>query len=1189
VFGPELRTWLLSLESTRVVGLIRALLLAEAGRCDAPAGSVSMPGNVYRPDGGVDGHSDLPVIALPPFPVGRWSWQVKATEDIDLTTELHKPAVLEDLADGRDYLVIASREWTAGIRRERATALAEAVAGIAPGRTGMLMSVEDIERMLLIYPAVPSQFGGPAPLGLSLERWAGTLETNLYPFVSDARRTQLVESIRSFATETMSSAHLHVFGDSGVGKSRAVFEALNGPTIVERVVAHLEYSDDARRAVLAAAQSETAHVIIVVDEVESYQVEQLANAASIAGSRIRLITIGDRFNRHGHGDAANIEVVPLEEGIVTSLVERVTGLSEEDARLVAGLTEGFPKLAILLAEAVAASADRLSITALLRSRKINELLHRMIVDEDTRRDLAYLALVSRIGFEADLAVETSQLCQAFELDRIHFRATVDEETNRFVATAGRYRRVSPGALAMWLAQELIRSAPDAFVRHVTALPSPLFEAFSTQLQMLGGDQPFDAVIEEVVARRARTFRSLTQLSRSDASFLKAVAFASPEVAAPVIRSAVLSTPLEEVRTFADDRRRAFVWALQHLLWFKTTFEDAATSLLALAVAENETWANNATGILADAFQVMLGGTEVPLPQRLSWLEAHTEDFGQDSQRLAVQIASAALRAHESRGGGWQGARLQPIEWRPETTEEAIALHVRALEFLVAMARLNPHLSDLVAGVLSDALWLMLRVGEVDAFVAAGRAVQWSTQARSNLAAKLVKHLRIDDQLDVATRAKLEGLVEHLHGSSPLTRLESLLAVEVWDLERGTAGADSPDLVAVADQIATEGPQELTETVLAVPERKASTTLALFQVLGQRHPELAVLAGSEQLPAEARVGYVAGLAASAWPAAETVIEKWLGIDDDRRFLPWLVAMLPASPRLAEVAVVAVTSGSAPLSELNRLRYGRWSSPLPVTSIALIVDAYIADSPTGSDLECAIGLMDSWLDDHPDSAAELLKPGTRLMELAAAATASDAMLEFSRNRIADRLKISVEARLPATMEAIKASGRVEGHDLVALANMAHREPEVVVPAVLGYVLEPDFRRMSLESAHLVSVMSNAAGLEIVIDYVLGRPREDQIRALRHLDLSGPQLDPVMVALLERWGDDGDFFSQAVARFIFPGEVVRGPYSQRLQERRKQAAEIATSHPSPAVRHWAQETVRALDEFIEGQLQREAERDL
>ncbi len=50
-------------------------------------------------------------------------------------------------------------------------------------------------------------------------------------------------------------------------------------------------------------------------------------------------------------------------------------------------------------------------------------------------------------------------------------------------------------------------------------------------------------------------------------------------------------------TLASQRnsRRDLVWTLEKLAWHSRTFETPADSLLKLAVAENETYANNATG------------------------------------------------------------------------------------------------------------------------------------------------------------------------------------------------------------------------------------------------------------------------------------------------------------------------------------------------------------------------------------------------------------------------------------------------------------------------------------------------------------------------------------------------------------------------------------------------------------------
>ena len=66
-------------------------------------------------------------------------------------------------------------------------------------------------------------------------------------------------------------------------------------------------------------------------------------------------------------------------------------------------------------------------------------------------------------------------------------------------------------------------------------------------------------------------------------------------------------------------RRGMVWTLGKLVWHTYTFEEAADALLRLALAENETWSNNATGTWVELFGLMLPGTAAKPLQRLRYL------------------------------------------------------------------------------------------------------------------------------------------------------------------------------------------------------------------------------------------------------------------------------------------------------------------------------------------------------------------------------------------------------------------------------------------------------------------------------------------------------------------------------------------------------------------------------------------
>jgi hypothetical protein len=72
-----------------------------------------------------------------------------------------------------------------------------------------------------VHPAVVQALGGPSLFGLAMSGWEATFDLGLFPFVTDERRAVHVEQVRQFA-ETIEAevAHLHLFGDTGVGKSR---------------------------------------------------------------------------------------------------------------------------------------------------------------------------------------------------------------------------------------------------------------------------------------------------------------------------------------------------------------------------------------------------------------------------------------------------------------------------------------------------------------------------------------------------------------------------------------------------------------------------------------------------------------------------------------------------------------------------------------------------------------------------------------------------------------------------------------------------------------------------------------------------------------------------------------------------------------------------------------------------------
>ena len=91
--------------------------------------------------------------------------------------------------------------------------------------------------------------------------------------------------------------------------------------------------------------------------------------------------------------------------------------------------------------------------------------------------------------------------------------------------------------------------------------------------------------------------------------------------------------LAEVR---GDVRRHLVWALEKIAFDPDGFEEGADLLLRLAVAENETYGNNATGQFGSLFPVVLGNTAADGPARLMLLSDAARSDDPVQRKIVVE-------------------------------------------------------------------------------------------------------------------------------------------------------------------------------------------------------------------------------------------------------------------------------------------------------------------------------------------------------------------------------------------------------------------------------------------------------------------------------------------------------------------------------------------------------------------------
>jgi hypothetical protein len=145
----------------------------------------------------------------------------------------------------------------------------------------------------------------------------------------------------------------------------------------------------------------------------------------------------------------------------------------------------------------------------------------------------------------------------------------------------------------------------------------------------------------------------------------------------------------EVLHFTDGRRE-IIHSLEKIAVWRELFCGAARLLLLLAAAENETWANNATGVFAEMFSNGPGRvspTEAPPRERLAVLQEAITSLSTEERRVALRAIDVALKVNAVTrvlGTERQGLRREAQLWMPKDRSE----HVEAYRAIWLLLREN---------------------------------------------------------------------------------------------------------------------------------------------------------------------------------------------------------------------------------------------------------------------------------------------------------------------------------------------------------------------------------------------------------------------------------------------------------------------------------------------------------------------
>lgn len=695
--SPEvLLRQLQALDGPRFAELCNELLSSAAATASIPRDRLALNHAVAEPDGGIDARCiDAPLVGGRLFPRQRVDYQYKAgmtPRSADLIAKidiLAKPRVVAGLKAGHAFVFLAARDRADNIEQSVRARLQEDGLPVDDDQI-VYVGGAALVQLMTSFPAIVARFLGLDGSDIvAFEEWAAFPSLS-NPFQADENVEARVRELRG-AIEGRSST-TRLVGAAGDGKTRLVMEALRGSDVQDCVLYAKDRGAISPQLLSHLRRTPDVRCTLVVDEVDEGDAVDLIDRLEGRNENVRLVMIG--LDAARRADPAMYQVAGLDEPLLSKIVTTIaSGIPDEAASAIARDCERSPKLAVLLAGRVRANPALVRST-LLRDAGLRSALDTYLDVDPTRPEwkaLSAAALLTRLGWSGAVETESSILFKSVGLVPRDARSFVHSLNERYgiAPIAGRYRYVSPAILADHLAAKELtgwtredvskvlgsftHAMAESFSRRAARLAASLDNAESIALALFGDEGPF---------------RDLKAVEDSGLSFfLRALAAPLP---LPTLRALdrCIGTASHEELLAAKESRRDMVVALEAMLWRADMFATASRLLLKLAIAENESWSNNASGLWTETFQTMLGRTAAGWRARADVLR----DAARREEPQARVLAANAMRSAFKTGSTTRmGQPPQDVEgmpsdaWRPATYGEwweSLIAYVDIVELLI---------------------------------------------------------------------------------------------------------------------------------------------------------------------------------------------------------------------------------------------------------------------------------------------------------------------------------------------------------------------------------------------------------------------------------------------------------------------------------------------------------------------------
>jgi hypothetical protein len=801
---------------------------------------------------------------------------------------------------------------------------------------------------------------------LTMGEWEARLRDNSVRFKSNKALNDKITVIQS---EIMNAKAIRVFGHSGLGKTRLVYECFKTSSLANLVVYCDLKGDDNFQALhsFITSHQEKMTGVLVIDNCGALTHIKLAETVKAFG-HFKLVTIG-------FDDSTSIEDIKIrfdrneQRDIVREVIAEMLGGSyaEKDIDYVHRLCEGYPGMATKFCTGIL----QLGLSKISQIPVQNFI--RNLLSDTSEKDLEYdviraCSVFSSFGFNDDSFkdVLNKDIRDFLNSQAEYIRTRIIDGTvteTKFKEIVGRFKRndlieqrgrffaVKPTILAVHLAADwLINTSEERIIAIIQELKGRnLDQQFLDRFKDLDQLDKAREIVSELWGN-GRPFSTAEVLNTQWGSLLfRYVVEVNPEATVKALTNAFGAFSKDQLYGIEDGRRN-LVWALEKLCFRKETFIEAAKMLYRFAAGENETIGNNSLNQFRQLFHVLLPGTEADLKQRVKILEWGIGLNDDDYMRIAIEaMASGISHDHFHRMGGaeMQGSGPPLKDYQPNNLE-IIDYWTILSKYLVDIALSDSMHAIYAREKFASSIRTLASANLIDLILDLSKKIiikykSWWPAALSSLRMTIAFESHLTDE----SKNKLQSLIEQLSPTDIGDRLKMTVGNPEWyDPEKDHNGEyiDKQKLKAeeLAGQIAAQKIDlephlhDLLQgdqiqgfnfgKALAIQMQEGGNFLTKsIDVLGTIDSKLQ------------NSSIIAGLVAG-FDNNELTIEifrRFICDPDLSRHGMYLLASVGLTPKLFDVLMEEIEKGVVAVKDLRVLQYGRALEKIEMAKMAKLV--------------------------------------------------------------------------------------------------------------------------------------------------------------------------------------------------------------------------------------------------------------